>query len=63
VALPVHVHERRLDRRVGPLELSPGEALRLAGEGRRALVRRSLPPDAAPTEPAAPSEDGPEGER
>jgi hypothetical protein len=39
------VHPGRLEREVGPLALSPGEALRLAREGRRALVRRSLPPD------------------
>jgi hypothetical protein len=39
------VHEDRLDREVPPLELSPSEALRLAREGRRVLVRRDLPPD------------------
>jgi hypothetical protein len=42
------------------MELSPGEALRLAGEGRRALARRSLPPDAGPTDRA--TDDGPPAE-
>jgi hypothetical protein len=56
VAPPVRVHEGRLDRRVGPMELSPGEAMRLAGEGPRALVRRRLPPDTAPADPSADDE-------
>lgn len=41
----VRVHADRLERRVGPLELSPTEALRLADEGRTGLSRRELPPD------------------
>jgi hypothetical protein len=41
----VRVHTGRLERRVGPLELSPTEAVRLATEGRPGLLRRSLPPD------------------
>jgi hypothetical protein len=56
VAHPVRVHEGRLDRRVGPMALSPGEAVRLAGEGPRALVRRRLPPDTAPADPAGKDE-------
>jgi hypothetical protein len=45
----VRVHADRLERRVGPLELSPTEALRLADEGPTGLSRRELPPDAART--------------
>jgi hypothetical protein len=41
----VRVHTARLDRRVGPLELSPTEAVRLATQGRPGLLRRTLPPD------------------
>jgi hypothetical protein len=44
---PVRVHHDRLDRRVGPLELSPAEALRLADRGPASLARRRLPPDGA----------------
>jgi hypothetical protein len=44
----VRVHPDRLERGVGPIELSPTEALRLAREGRASLVRRELPPDQGP---------------
>lgn len=47
-AVPVRIHQGRLDRRVAPLELSPTEALRLATEGPRGLSRRQLPPDPGP---------------
>ncbi|WP_169786679.1 hypothetical protein [Nitriliruptor alkaliphilus] len=43
---------------MGPLELSPTEALRLADEGRTGLSRRELPPDASR---ASGGEDGPVG--
>ncbi|MTV26493.1 hypothetical protein FTX61_13880 [Nitriliruptoraceae bacterium ZYF776] len=46
----VRVHRGRLERGVGPLELSPTEAVRLAEEGPRAL-RRELPPDAPDEDP------------
>jgi hypothetical protein len=48
-APPVRVHERRLERGVAPMELSPTEALRLATEGPTGLSRRDLPPDAERT--------------
>lgn len=40
----MRVHGSRLARGVGPVDLSPSEALRMADEGRESL-RRELPPD------------------
>lgn len=53
----VRVHQARLDRRVGPLELSPSEAVRLADQGPRGLARRALPADEATARP--PGRDAP----